>query len=157
LALSGRVIDERVYARPRDARTRAGAEDDCINARIQWQYGDRRSCPTVRHRPLSFDPTTELLERSGELAALERLLTAVLEDSSGRFVLVAGEAGAGKSVLLRRFCEQERPSVRILWGACDGWRLDIPAEAWPQTVRLGPKPSGSAGIEPHPWRGLGRA
>jgi DNA-binding CsgD family transcriptional regulator/tetratricopeptide (TPR) repeat protein len=74
----------------------------------------------------SFNPTTELLERSGELAALERLLTVVLDDSSGRFAFVAGEAGAGKSMLLRRFCEQERPSVRILWGACDALFMPRP-------------------------------
>jgi DNA-binding CsgD family transcriptional regulator/tetratricopeptide (TPR) repeat protein len=74
----------------------------------------------------SFNPTTELLERSGELTALERLLTVVLDNSSGRFVFVAGEAGAGKSVLLRRFCEQERRPVRILWGACDALFMPRP-------------------------------
>jgi DNA-binding CsgD family transcriptional regulator len=61
----------------------------------------------------------ELLERSDQLAALERLLGDVLASSRGRLALVGGEAGAGKTVLLQRFCEEHRRSARILWGACD--------------------------------------
>ncbi|HVW46195.1 MAG TPA: LuxR C-terminal-related transcriptional regulator, partial [Solirubrobacterales bacterium] len=38
----------------------------------------------------------------------------------GRLVFVGGEAGAGKTVLLRSFCDRPRASVRVLWGACDG-------------------------------------
>jgi DNA-binding CsgD family transcriptional regulator len=34
-------------------------------------------------------------------------------------VLVAGEAGVGKTALMRRFCDEHHGSVRILWGACD--------------------------------------
>jgi predicted ATPase len=34
-------------------------------------------------------------------------------------VLVGGEAGVGKTALLRRFCEECREPARILWGACD--------------------------------------
>jgi len=64
-------------------------------------------------------PTTELLERSGHLAALEASLAAVLNGSNGRLVLIRGEAGVGKSVLLRRFCDANHDSARILWGACD--------------------------------------
>ena len=33
--------------------------------------------------------------------------------------LVAGEAGVGKTVLLRRFCERTVTAARILWGDCD--------------------------------------
>ena len=39
--------------------------------------------------------------------------------SGGRLVLVAGEAGVGKTVLLRRFCERRAKAARILWGDCD--------------------------------------
>ena len=35
-------------------------------------------------------------------------------------MLVAGEAGVGKTVLLRRFCARHAGTARILWGECDG-------------------------------------
>jgi ATP/maltotriose-dependent transcriptional regulator MalT len=63
--------------------------------------------------------TRELLERSGQLAVLDQLLADVSGNSHGRLVLVAGEAGVGKTALLRRFCDQHGTSERILWGACD--------------------------------------
>ena len=63
-------------------------------------------------------PTVELLERSAELAALDGHLAAVRAQGRGRLVLVAGEAGIGKTALVRAFCERTRPS-RVLWGACD--------------------------------------
>jgi DNA-binding CsgD family transcriptional regulator/tetratricopeptide (TPR) repeat protein len=62
---------------------------------------------------------SELLERAGELAALGESLEAVQRGSRGRVMLVGGEAGVGKTALLRRFCEERRRSARILWGACD--------------------------------------
>ena len=34
----------------------------------------------------------------------------------GRFVLVSGEAGFGKTALVERFSEEQE---RVLWGACD--------------------------------------
>jgi DNA-binding CsgD family transcriptional regulator/tetratricopeptide (TPR) repeat protein len=61
----------------------------------------------------------ELLERSVHLSGLANLLGIVRNASTGRLVLVGGEAGAGKTSLLRRFCERERRSARILWGTCD--------------------------------------
>src|SRR4051812_21784307 len=62
--------------------------------------------------------TGELLERSAELDALADHLAAVGEHGRGRLVLVAGEAGIGKTALVRAFCERARPT-RVLWGACD--------------------------------------
>jgi DNA-binding CsgD family transcriptional regulator/tetratricopeptide (TPR) repeat protein len=61
----------------------------------------------------------ELLERSHELAALGDSLEAVAAERRGRLVLVRGEAGVGKTVLLRRFCAERNGSVRLLWGNCD--------------------------------------
>jgi DNA-binding CsgD family transcriptional regulator len=59
-----------------------------------------------------------LVERSAELDALDGHLAAVRDQGRGRLVLVAGEAGIGKTALVRAFCEGARPS-RVLWGACD--------------------------------------
>src|SRR3954452_19023138 len=61
----------------------------------------------------------ELLERSHHLAFLAEALAAVVDGSHGRLVLVRGEAGVGKTVLLRHFCEHEHGAARVLWGSCD--------------------------------------
>jgi len=58
---------------------------------------------------------SELLERGAELEALEAAFAGVPQ-SGGRLVLVAGEAGVGKTVLLRRFAARTAPP---LWGDCD--------------------------------------
>jgi predicted ATPase len=60
----------------------------------------------------------ELLERDQALCQLD----AALHDASaghGRMVLVGGEAGIGKTVLIDRFAATHRASTRVLWGACD--------------------------------------
>jgi DNA-binding CsgD family transcriptional regulator len=62
--------------------------------------------------------TVGLLERSAELDALDGQLAAVCERGRGRLVLIAGEAGIGKTALVRAFCERRGPG-RVLWGACD--------------------------------------
>jgi len=62
---------------------------------------------------------SELLERGGELAVLDECLGMVRGSSRGCLVLVSGEAGIGKTVLLRRFCEASGGSARVLWGGCD--------------------------------------
>ena len=62
----------------------------------------------------------ELLERSAQLATLSEALTAVRATSAGRMLLVGGEAGVGKTMLLRDFCGRQDDRLRILWGACDG-------------------------------------
>jgi DNA-binding CsgD family transcriptional regulator/tetratricopeptide (TPR) repeat protein len=59
-----------------------------------------------------------LLERESQLAAL----TQYADDArtgTGRMILVAGEAGVGKSSLLEQL-EHELPDERWCWGACDG-------------------------------------
>src|SRR5882672_84355 len=60
-----------------------------------------------------------LLERSDQMSALEEQLRLVLATGSGRLVIVGGEAGVGKTVLLRRFTDQVPHHVRVLAGACD--------------------------------------
>lgn len=60
----------------------------------------------------------ELLEREGELAVLADALAGVDADAGGALALVYGEAGVGKTALVRRLCE-EHPEMRALWGACE--------------------------------------
>jgi len=60
----------------------------------------------------------ELLEREQFLAELEAILDGVTA-GKGRFVLVSGEAGIGKSWLVERFVESHKSQARVLWGACD--------------------------------------
>jgi DNA-binding CsgD family transcriptional regulator/tetratricopeptide (TPR) repeat protein len=69
--------------------------------------------------PGATQAATDLLEREHELAALDECLDAVGRGSRGRVVLVSGEAGAGKTALVRRFAEGCDRSVRMLWGGCD--------------------------------------
>jgi predicted ATPase len=59
----------------------------------------------------------DLLERSSPLGELGGLLAATA--AGGRIALVAGEAGVGKSSLVRRFAEQHAAEARFLVGACD--------------------------------------
>lgn len=46
--------------------------------------------------------------------------------SRGRLVVVGGEAGVGKTALLRAFCEAQARDARILWGACERLRTPRP-------------------------------
>jgi DNA-binding CsgD family transcriptional regulator/tetratricopeptide (TPR) repeat protein len=61
-----------------------------------------------------------LLERTDQLSALADALDAVIAARAGAVVFVGGEAGAGKTALLRAFCDGRGEPTRILWGACEG-------------------------------------
>jgi DNA-binding CsgD family transcriptional regulator/tetratricopeptide (TPR) repeat protein len=60
----------------------------------------------------------DLLERESHLAALARAL-AEARGGNGRLALVSGEAGIGKTSLVRHFTAEITPPTRLLWGACD--------------------------------------
>jgi DNA-binding CsgD family transcriptional regulator len=62
---------------------------------------------------------TELMERSDQLAELADLWRKVVDQGQGQLVLIFGEAGIGKTTLLRTFGEQYRDQARLLLGACD--------------------------------------
>jgi len=66
---------------------------------------------TVGH---AVETAGELLERDDALAALEEALA-----RAGRIVLVSGEAGIGKTALVRAFEDVARSSARIVKGACE--------------------------------------
>jgi DNA-binding CsgD family transcriptional regulator/tetratricopeptide (TPR) repeat protein len=68
--------------------------------------------PSTPHEPA-------LLERGPQLAALQAARQAVLDGGGGCLVLLTGEAGSGKTALLRRFRDETAPAGRVLWGACD--------------------------------------
>src|SRR5689334_17859962 len=59
-----------------------------------------------------------LLERESQLASLAEY-AAQARRGDGRLVLLAGEAGVGKSALVEQ-AEHDLPEVTWYWGACDG-------------------------------------
>jgi len=60
----------------------------------------------------------ELLERESPLASLAEY-AGEARHGEGRLVLVAGEAGVGKSTLVEQL-QRDVPDARWSWGACDG-------------------------------------
>jgi DNA-binding CsgD family transcriptional regulator len=60
----------------------------------------------------------EFLEREPQLQILERASSEVFS-GTGRLVLVSGEAGVGKTTLVKRFAENVQSRCVLLWGACD--------------------------------------
>jgi len=60
-----------------------------------------------------------LLERSEQLRTLREDLTAVISSGQGRIALISGEAGIGKTALLRRFGAGLGGSARVLSAGCD--------------------------------------
>jgi DNA-binding CsgD family transcriptional regulator len=59
-----------------------------------------------------------MLERGGNMSALEQALAGVRSSGAGRMMFVGGEPGVGKTTLLREFCTGQDDAVRILWGGC---------------------------------------
>ncbi|HEX6538367.1 MAG TPA: AAA family ATPase [Candidatus Dormibacteraeota bacterium] len=60
----------------------------------------------------------DLLERDAQLQVLGSLL-ADAEGGAGRMALIAGDAGSGKTALLRRFCDSVSRTTPTMWGICD--------------------------------------
>ncbi len=57
----------------------------------------------------------ELLERAGQLAVLKEALASVGRAGRGTVVVICGEAGVGKTALLRSFRDQVARRRRVLW------------------------------------------
>jgi len=81
----------------------------------------------LSRQPGSDEGRIELLERA-EL--LDDLAEALEEAAAGRgrMLLMGGEAGAGKTALLRELCGRDL-NARVLWGACE--RLFTPRALGP--------------------------
>jgi DNA-binding winged helix-turn-helix (wHTH) protein len=82
-------------------------------AAITFDDGDRLPSSTRR-------PAGQLLERDDELAVLTSALDDARSHGTGSVVLVGGEAGFGKTSLVRAFTDAARAEgVRVLVGGCD--------------------------------------
>src|SRR5438874_1365371 len=62
---------------------------------------------------------SSLLERAGQLRALSEQFDTVLAAARGHVTFIAGEAGVGKTELVRRFAADLPSSATVVWGACD--------------------------------------
>ncbi|HXO73703.1 MAG TPA: AAA family ATPase [Puia sp.] len=60
----------------------------------------------------------ELIERAGFLASLQSKVKDIAE-GEGHCILLSGEAGIGKTSLLRTFCKEQKGQARIYQGSCD--------------------------------------
>jgi hypothetical protein len=67
-----------------------------------------------------------LLEREDALAQLGAALDRVRSHRRGELAVVVGEAGAGKTTVVRRFAEDRAADVDALWGLCDSLRTPRP-------------------------------
>ncbi|WP_188189745.1 AAA family ATPase [Nonomuraea sp. SYSU D8015] len=77
----------------------------------------------------------DLLERSSLLDERSGVLAEAA--AAGHVVLVAGEAGIGKSALVKRFTERHAQDARFLFGACDP--LLTPRALGPLLAHPGPR------------------
>jgi DNA-binding CsgD family transcriptional regulator/tetratricopeptide (TPR) repeat protein len=84
-----------------------------------------------------------LYERDAELAALHAALTRARR-GSGTVVVVGGEAGAGKSSLIRAFLDGVPAGVRVLAGSCDDLLASRALAPLREAVRRVPGPLADA-------------
>ncbi len=74
---------------------------------------------SAHHEMADNSLAMHLLERQQQLEILNRCLQEA-RAGAGKLVLMAGEAGFGKSSLVERFASDHRRDAHTLWGACDG-------------------------------------
>ncbi|HMG42620.1 MAG TPA: AAA family ATPase [Acidimicrobiales bacterium] len=67
-----------------------------------------------------------LLEREDHLEALVAAFARVRDGGRGTLAVVVGEAGAGKTSLVRCLAAEHVPAGDVLWGACDSLRTPRP-------------------------------
>lgn len=103
---------------------------------LDWQGDDRphraRGDPTARPSGVDAAP---FVGREAELAALQGALEA-LRSGRGALVLIAGEAGIGKTCLAEQLAGTAgRAGVRVLWGRCYEGEGAPPFWPWTQALR----------------------
>ncbi|HUL65303.1 MAG TPA: AAA family ATPase [Burkholderiaceae bacterium] len=95
----------------------------------------------------------QLLEREAQLAQLTTLFEAAAR-GQGACALVLGEAGIGKTALVRRFAQTLPGAADVLWGGCEA--LFTPRPLGPIVDMAGALPPGLAALvnEGHTYNGL---
>ena len=78
-----------------------------------------------------------LLERDEQLAVLESVVAAA-RDGRGQLVLVAGEAGIGKTSLVRALRGRLDGPARFVVGACEPLSVPVPLAPWREIVGAEP-------------------
>jgi DNA-binding CsgD family transcriptional regulator/tetratricopeptide (TPR) repeat protein len=73
----------------------------------------------VKAMPYMEAPRLRLLEREAALGVLTESLAALERGHGGACILVSGEAGIGKTSVVRRFAEQNRSRFELLWSGCE--------------------------------------
>lgn len=104
----------------------------------------------------------ELLERTPFMATLAEY-AAEARRGDGRLVLVSGESGMGKTVLLEAF-QRRMPEARWLWGGCDGLLtprplgplFDISAQLAAGSLTCATARHRGTGCSPASWPNSGR-
>ncbi|HEX5451514.1 MAG TPA: AAA family ATPase, partial [Candidatus Limnocylindrales bacterium] len=96
----------------------------------------------VGHRSASTS-TTPFVGRTAELARLQDCLAAAVETRRARLANVVGDAGVGKSRLIREFAERAAADATVLRGRCLPYGNGI--TFWPLSEAVG----GVAGIDPN--------
>jgi DNA-binding CsgD family transcriptional regulator/tetratricopeptide (TPR) repeat protein len=86
-----------------------------------------------------------LLERDKPLQTLEQRLQDA-QAGSGKVLLLAGEAGVGKSALVEAFAQGRQSNVRTLWGTCDA--LSTPRALGPVHELAARLPSTPDAVQP---------
>ena len=114
----------------RELQVAPSPETQALAAELQSGEGGRpRSMPVTPPRPrasspLGAAPRIPLVGREEELAFLERML-AQAEQGQGRWVLILGEAGIGKTRLLQEY-RRRHPEVPVLDTVCSELEALVP-------------------------------
>lgn len=106
--------------------------------------------PSTRRARGSEAP--DIVGRSGELTELLSLVDRRIADRSGALALVEGEAGIGKSTLLRGMTKQAlEQGFQVLVGAADAFERSTPFRAWrePFATLLGLEPGADSAAVLH--------